>query len=139
MQLKKKSYLSELFSKPIVVTVFLLAILIAIIMPLARNIKQQYAINSEIAQLDNEIKSFEAKNLSLKEKMKYLQSDQFANEQAKLNLNYKKEGEEVVVISTSTAAPENSKLASDDQNLSDDEKNSSDANNAVRWWRYFFY
>jgi len=139
MQLKKKNYFAEFISKPIVITVLLLAILIAIALPLGRNIKQQYAINSEIAQLDNEIKSFEAKNLSLKEKMKYLQSDQFANEQAKLNLNYKKEGEEVVVISTSTVSPEAPSVAMNEQENPDNYNTNSSAANPVRWWRYFFY
>lgn len=138
MQNKRKNYFIELISKPVFITLLSLTVLVVIMLPLVRNIKQQYAINSEIAQLDNEIKSFEAKNLSLKEKMKYLQSDQFTNEQAKLNLNYKKEGEEVVVISTTT---ENPKSSDDHTNLNESEKIeiTSSSSNPARWWHYFFY
>lgn len=138
---RKKQFISDTFSHPLFFTIIGVLILILIAIPLVKNIKKQYAINSEIRMLDSEIKDFEAKNIELKNKFKYLESDQFANEQAKINLNYKKAGEEVVVIKTiATETPYsetvNKALASANQN---NETSSADTINPVRWWRYFFY
>jgi len=111
--------------------------------PLAKNIAKQYGINGEIKDLEKEISGVESKNSELKGLIDYLGSDQFAEEQARLNLNYKKKGEEVLVI--------------DDEKYAGDASSTGKANtspytisgkdkvppppvigNPTRWWRYFF-
>lgn len=98
MHYPKKSALSKLLSHPGSLTISGLIILVLISIPLYKNIKKQISINNEIGTLKNEIKNLEGKNTELKGLISYLNSDEFAEEQARLNLNYKKKGEQVLVI-----------------------------------------
>lgn len=132
---KKRQFLNDILLKPSTLSFFTLLIIIAISIPLFKNISKQYEINKEISSLQKEIEDFEGKNSELKKTFEYLESDQFASEQARKNLNYKKEGEEVVVIKT----------IEDNKNITPEEKytksyeNSSKPSNPILWWRYFFY
>ena len=67
---------------------------------MAKNVIKQYRINKEIKSFKNEISSLGNKNNELKNFVSYLESDQFAEEQARLKLNLKKPGEELTVIKT---------------------------------------
>ncbi|MDO8260908.1 MAG: septum formation initiator family protein [Candidatus Magasanikbacteria bacterium] len=137
---RKKQFISDLISHPLTLTIIGVIILSAICFPLVKNIKKQYAINSEINELHKEIAEHEAKNINLKDKFKYLESDQFANEQAKINLNYKKEGEEVVVIkSLATNKTEDTNSNNKNNPGNTDNNNEEKRANPVLWWRYFFY
>jgi len=75
-----------------------LLIIILIGIPLFSNIKKQFEVNDEKNKLEEEIAKLEGKNTELEGLIGYLNSDEFIEEQAKLNLNYKKEGESVVII-----------------------------------------
>ncbi len=98
MRYKKKiSFRNLLFSSTSLSLIGLL-VLILISLPLINDIKKRININKEIANLDQEIVNLENKNTDLKGLITYLNSDQFVEEQAKLNLNYKKEGEELTII-----------------------------------------
>lgn len=55
-------------------------------------------IDQEIAALREEAALAESQNSQLKKMIEYLQSEQFAEEQAKLKLGLKKDGEKVAVI-----------------------------------------
>jgi cell division protein FtsB len=131
---RRQKNINGFISKPTTLSVLALLIIIAISIPLFKNIKKQYEINKEISSLEQEIKNFENQNSELKKTFEYLESDQFVSEQARKNLNYKKEGEEVVVIKTI-----------DKQNTTKDKKdfsqefNNTPASNPILWWRYFFY
>lgn len=120
-------------------TIIGVIVLIAISTPLIKNIKKQYTINTEINELKKEISDFENKNLELKNTFQYLESDQFAAEQARKNLNYKKEGEQVVVIKTLDEDPI-AKASDNTYSVQGLENNKhAKTSNAVLWWRYFFY
>ena len=104
-----------------------LAFILVIAIPLARTYNQKRQVAREIAEIQKEIDSYESQNDDLKELISYLQSDQSLESQARLNLNLKKPGEQVIVIEdkrpTATAA------------LGDDDGPGS---NLAKWWRYFF-
>lgn len=137
---RNKQIINDILFKQSTLSLIGFLILVAISFPLVKNINKQYKINNEIAGLEKEIEEFENKNMELKETFTYLESDQFASEQARINLNYKKEGEEVVVIKSFESA-----IVNNDQsntysvqgiNNNIPIKNPS---NATLWWRYFFY
>lgn len=88
----------QFFSSRIFTTLIGLGVLALIILPFYRNYRQSHGINQEISDLENEIDHYEKKNQELKKMVDYLKSDQFAEEQARLNMGMKKPGEEVVVI-----------------------------------------
>ncbi|MFH1662176.1 MAG: septum formation initiator family protein [Candidatus Falkowbacteria bacterium] len=107
-------------------------IIIALIsIPLSKNIKQEYKIDNEIKELEEEIAELEGKGSNLKKMISYLESDQFIEEKARLDLGLKKEGEEVAVIDfKKTESTGNTNI--ENKNL-DNKKN-----NMLRWWIYFF-
>ncbi|PIR12715.1 hypothetical protein COV49_04510 [Candidatus Falkowbacteria bacterium CG11_big_fil_rev_8_21_14_0_20_39_10] len=108
-----------------------LLIIVLISIPLAKKVSKRYVIDEEIKGLETEIQELGEKNKDLKEFITYLESDQFLEEQARLNLNLKKPGEEVVVIQ------ENLDQGAEAENLalSEGKKNRS---NPEKWLAYFF-
>jgi hypothetical protein len=83
----------------------------------------------------------EDKNNNLNKLIKFIGSDEFAEKQARLNLNYKKEGEEVVIIKDKDA-PQNEKTDSESisinsQNNDLAENNKSGVKNLKKWLKYF--
>jgi len=101
---KNYKFIKAIFSKQIFFAIFGLIIIASISWPLYLNMKKRYSIKSEIDQLKNDITIFENKNSQLDKLIKYLESDQYIEEQAKKNLNLKKEGENVIVIKNEKTA-----------------------------------
>jgi len=136
---RKKEIINNVLFRQSTLSLLGLVIFVAISVPLVKNINKQYKINTEISELEKEIDDFENKNIELNNTFKYLESDQFASEQARINLNYKKEGEEVVVIKSldDQIAIESNNTYSV-QGLNNKEENQK-TSNATLWWRYFFY
>lgn len=90
---RKNNYFNKKF-----LTLLGLAVIMLISFPWAKNTLKQYRINKEISGLKKEILNLQNKNVDLKNFVSYLDSDQFAEEQARLNLGLKKPGEELTVI-----------------------------------------
>ncbi len=105
-----------------------LVFLVIIIFPLAKTYSQRRLVEAEIADVQKQIDDFESQNQSLRDMITYLQSDQSLEEQARLNLNLKKPGEQVLVVE------EKRPLVSGDNNLA----TASLDSNLVKWWQYFF-
>lgn len=138
----KKSFLSSIFSNQKFLTLVGFFIIVLISIPLAKNISQRYKINKEIRELQEEIANLENKNIDLKELVAYLESDQFVEEQARLNLGLKKPGEDVAVIKNNTEQEKIQKeIASSTifniQGLKKIEPEKP-TNNFTRWIKYFF-
>jgi cell division protein FtsB len=119
-----------------------LAVIILISFPLAKNISQRYEISQEIKELEVEINNLENQNTNLKEFMDYLESDQFVEERARLNLGLKKEGEEVAVISGEAATIQNNGNKEEGAATGifgiEKEEPAKPIGNPRKWWRYFF-
>ena len=111
-------------------------VLVAISVPLSKNVSQQYEINTEIKGLNTEIKNLEEKNSNFIKLIDYLESDQFVEEQARLKLNYQKEGEELIIIKNKDSVSNNSIQ----RNLFGKEEgiNIKEKSNPGKWLYYFF-
>ncbi len=141
---KRKSLINKTLFNQVTLAILGLMILTAISYPLAKNISKQKELNKEIEELEQEITDLESKNLELTGLIEYIESDQFVQEQARLNLNYKKEGEKVVVIKDKVEEINNKEKVDNSNNKTiynirglgkiEAEK---EINNPVRWWRYF--
>lgn len=112
---------------------FIIGVLILsfILFPLSKKMTKQYRLNQEIEELNQEINRLEGHNNDFKNIITYLESDEFAEEEARTNLNLKKPGEDVVVIKTK------------DENVKDDisinkTQNLKNIKNPENWWNYFF-
>lgn len=108
-----------------------LVLIFLISFPLAKNVSKRYKINQEIEEINEEIAEFESKNKDLKQLIIYLESDQFVEEQARLNLGLRKQGEEVTIIKDISSG-----LAKEiEENKLENSRNFS---NPEKWWNYFF-
>ena len=136
---KKKNFSHNLLLNQNVFTVFLLILIILLSIPLYNNYNRRQKINREILDLETEIKLTENKNTDLQKLIKYLESSQFVEEQARLNLNMKKPGETVAVVKD---APELSQPdARSQQQVSLNQQPAESSPNfgyAMSWWHYFF-
>ena len=106
-------------------------ILLIIVLPLFKNINKQYKVNQEIKDLQNEIIALEKNNQDLLKLINFLESDQFITEQARLKLNYKKEGEDVVVIKDKEDTANKMKI------FESGKRPEENLNNPERWLRFF--
>jgi len=124
---KSNNFFYRLVANQRFLAVIGLAFLLIIIFPLAKARSQQRLIEREINDVKEEIKNFESQNQELEELKKYLQSEQSLEERARLNLNLKKSGEQLVVVN-----------AESETGLDYSDIPEIKVNNLVKWWRYFF-
>jgi cell division protein FtsB len=134
---KEKKSLEKIFFNQITYFVVGFFVILLIAYPLSKKITRQYGLNKEISELSVEANELEGKNKDLKQLIGYLGSDQFAEEEARINLNLKKEGEEVVVIKDGSGV---NSVNSAEKNQTTDQISLTDRKvpNPLKWWLYFF-
>lgn len=132
MKRNRSNIIVRLLFSPKLFALGLLAIVIALSIPISKNISKRYVVDQEIIDLQAEIMEMEASNKNFKKIIDYLESDQFVEEQARLSMGLKKPGEEVVIIKSSGLVAGASELRAE---TGSDEKEDP---NYVRWWKYFF-
>lgn len=128
----------KIFFHPIFVGVIGFCILVYITIPIVRNAQKQKKINDEIKGLEKEVTRLDGNNADLKKMINYLNSDQFVLEQARLNLNYKKDKEGVVVIKNSGVDKDgggNKQIFNINEEKK--EKNIFKDSNIYKWWQFF--
>ncbi len=134
--MKKYNYKKISKPKQFLTAVFLLIMLSGIIVPLKKKIKINLFANEEVRLIENKLKKVEQENSKLKELIAYFNTSEYIEEQARLNLNYRKEEEKVAIIygqNNDTEQNENNTRSSFES------KNNVQAkNNPNRWWQYFF-
>ncbi|NLZ74292.1 septum formation initiator family protein [Candidatus Falkowbacteria bacterium] len=125
---KPDNFFYRFFSSQRFLAMVGLVFILLIIFPLAKVYTQKRIVEKEINEVKEEIAVFEKTNQDLRQMIDYLQSDQSLEEQARLNLNMKKPGEQVVVI-------ENLPIATTADEIN---KNTTSESNFKKWWNYFF-
>lgn len=136
-----KNNFKKIFFNQKFLTLLGMSAIILISFPFAKNFLKQYGINKEISALKQEIADLQDKNVDLKKFVSYLGSGQFAEEQARLNLGLKKQGEELIVIkpapgeTTDGYSPEDTIF-----NIKGNSKARPDVkkSNPKKWLDYFF-
>lgn len=136
LQSKKKKKIKTEIIRQILISLIGLFIIFLISIPLAKKITKQYRVNNEMRELENEISGLQKKNEELKNVIDYLKTDEYVKNRAKLDLNFREEGEEVVVVkdlniveneTTDEIISIDDKIAKDNNNLS----------NPQKWLNYF--
>lgn len=138
---RSKHRLSLIITSQIFISLILLGLLAFLLAPTIKNYRQQRQIDQEIASLREQIAKAEKQNSEFKKMLEYLQSDSFAQEQARVNLGLKQPGEKVLVITDSQAQTEAEKIEIDAANANDSLINSQAlllAVNFQKWLDYFF-
>lgn len=75
-----------------------IAVLIALVFVFARRTPELVAVNREMRHIQENVDQVSRQQEALKDKEAYYQSDAFLEQQARIQLNYKKPGEQVVYI-----------------------------------------
>ncbi|MBI2607678.1 MAG: septum formation initiator family protein [Candidatus Doudnabacteria bacterium] len=100
--------------------------LVLVMVGSARIFIQKYQVDSEIKKLEKEAEKINQKNLELSELIKYLDTPEYKERQAREQLNLKKEGEFVVALPVGRADEANE--PAEPQTVS----------NPRKWFDYFF-
>lgn len=130
MQKNEKSFFKRFFSSRwFLVTAFAVAVLVAF--GYARAYYQDYKVRQEIDSLQEQVKKLEHKKLESMEILKYVTSDAFVEEKARTELNFKKPGENVLIVKNQAEQVEIEETA---QNLPVEK---TLLNNPIKWWYYF--
>lgn len=105
----------------------LLVVFILVLIACGRESYRYFRINREISGLKNKIEEFKKNNEELSKIKEYFQSDEFLEKEARIKLNFVKEGEKVIII------------ASGEEELDDiQESLEKKIPNTQLWWEYFF-
>lgn len=129
----KKSLINKIiFSNFLLLICFLFIIFFST--NLIRDFINKKQINKEIKRLEKDIGQLTEKNQQLTNLLSYIESQDFIEEEARLKLNKKKAGEEIIIVpnetlSTMTILDVNKKISKPNNNL---------GNNLINWWHYFF-
>ena len=130
---KKQSIFARILFNSKTISLMGFVILIFVGHALSRNLNQHYIINEEIQDLEKEIEETKTKNINLEKMIGYLESDQFTEEQARINFGLKKEGENVAVIKFDDITNEFNDVIPQELIPTKEEKA-----NASKWRKYFF-
>jgi len=94
-----------------------------------RSYYQGYKIRQEIRVLQAEVGALERKKIESLDILKYVQSDNFVERQGREELNLKRPGEKLLVVTNrDNAAPDAEDKMNEPRQL---------VGNAVKWWYYF--
>lgn len=108
-----------------------LALLAAVIIGIAlgRETLRDYQIEKEIRDLESQAEELAEGNRELEQLVRYLETEDYAEKEARLRLNLQREGEQVVIV------PE---AEEGDHPLDENEKSETVKTNQEKWLKYFF-
>jgi len=122
---KKHIFPDLIFSKFFVV--FCLFLFIILLFGLAKGIIKSNQVSAEAKQLQDDISRLDKQNQDFAQLEKYLNTDTFIEQEAKLKLGLKKENENLVIIPDSEISVKDTKVG-----------NEQTKSNPAKWWAYFF-
>lgn len=93
------------FKLKIWMSLFLVVVLGLLLSSLFNVLNKKSAIDEEINALKTEAARAQSQNSEFKQMIQYLQSDQFVEEQAKLKMGLRREGEKVAVVTNASDSP----------------------------------
>jgi cell division protein FtsB len=114
-----------IFSKFFVI--ICLFVFIFILFGLVKGALRSHNVSAEVVQLQTEINRLKNQNQDFEQLVKYLNTDTFIEQEAKLKLGLKKENENLIIIPDSEI-PTKGDIAA----------NVKDKSNLEKWWAYFF-
>lgn len=124
---EQKSTLRRFFrSRLFLVTTGLALFLISF--SLIRAYYEDYQVNQKIQELSGQVRSLEGKKLKSLQVLEYVASNNFIEEKAKLELNLRKPGENVIFVEGITVASSSSAVPTATEPV---------LSNPLKWWHYF--
>ncbi len=113
--------------------IFLIPIFLALLVGIFQQFYQRYQVKKDLDKLDAEIANFSEQKEDLNKLIDYYKNESNLENEARVRLNLKKEGEEVVIIlPTATSTGEGNGINSQGS------ENIENLPNYKQWWYYFF-
>ncbi|MBI2635674.1 MAG: septum formation initiator family protein [Parcubacteria group bacterium] len=112
--------------------IFLVPISIALIIGIFQNLYHRYQVKIDLDRLNAEIMSLNKQKEDMDKLLDYYKSSSNLEKEARVRLNYKKEGEKVVVILPTAAT------SSGSETISASPVSNTNLPNYKQWWYYFF-
>ena len=110
--------------------IFLIPIFLALLVGIFQQFYHRYQVKKDLDKLDAEIANFNKQKEDLNNLLDYYKNESNVENEARLRLNLKKEGENVVIILPTATSTENDKISS--------QKDIENLPNYKQWWYYFF-
>lgn len=130
MKEKDKSTVYERLLKSRLFFIFLIPIFLALILGISQQIYDRYQVQKKVSELNAEIANYKKQQKDLTKLIEYYQDPSNLENEARVRLNLKKEGEKVVIIlPTATSTESNGTLS---------QKEIEALPNYKQWWYYFF-
>lgn len=127
---QKQSSMKRFFSSRLFLIVTLI-IVVFVALSYARAYYRDYQVRRQIAALQEEVRQLERKKLESMEVLQYVTSEAFVEEKARVELNLKKPGEQVVFVY------EQEELDDMQKEALSNETSGQTISNPLKWWYYF--
>jgi cell division protein FtsB len=136
---KQKSFCQRIFYSQIVIFIGIIFIII-FSAGISKRMVRKHQIDKETEELKNEILKLEENSRELNKLLAFLDSNEFLEEEARIKMGLKKEGEQVAIINNSNrieaAAKEDYfQISSPKKQTTNNDLNKSNLN---KWFNYFF-
>ena len=110
--------------------IFLIPIFLALLIGIFQQFYHRYQVKKDLDKLDTEIANFNKQKEDLNNLLDYYKNESNLENEARVRLNLKKEGEEVVIILPTATSTESDKISS--------QRDTENMPNYKQWWYYFF-
>ena len=110
--------------------IVLIPIFLALLVGIFQQFYHRYQVKKDLDKLDAEIANFNKQKEDLNNLLDYYKNESNLENEARVRLNLKKEGEEVVIILPAATSTESDKISS--------QKDIENMPNYKQWWYYFF-
>ena len=128
MKEKDKSTIYERLLKSRFFFIFLIPIFLALLFGIFQQVYYRYQVQKKLNELNAEVANYKKQREDLTKLIEYYQDTSNLENEARVRLNLKKEGEKVVIIlPTATSTDKNATFG-----------NYENMPNYKQWWRYFF-
>ncbi len=113
--------------------IFLIPIFLALLVGIFQQFYHRHQVKKDLDKLDTEIANFNKQKEDLNNLLDYYKNESNLENEARVRLNLKKEGEEVVIILPTATSTEKSGGIN-----SQGSENIENLPNYKQWWYYFF-
>lgn len=128
MKEKDKSTIYERLLKSRFFFIFLIPVSLALLLGIFQQFYYRYQVQVKLNELNAEVANYKKQQEDLAKLIEYYQDSSNLENEARVRLNLKKEGEKVVIILPIATSTNGGETSGSDENMP----------NYKQWWYYFF-
>lgn len=105
---------------------------------IVRELINSHQVRLQVQRLQGQVAAEQHRQQQLQDVIDYLGSPTFREQEARLKLGLKKEGEQVLVVPTTNTPLTNETTSTNSSSTSTETSSSTPASHPTQWWHYFF-